>query len=94
MGGADQTTKVKGMFVRPEQVAELVRRHAEIRAARVTVTREGEMDALTLAVVAEGGDEDAWAASAAEVLKLRARLERVGTLSKDGLVIEDRRDYG
>ncbi len=94
MGRADQTTKVKGMFVRPEQVAELVARHAEIRAARAIVTREGEMDALTLAVVAEGGDEGAWAASAAEVLKLRARVERVGTLPNDGLVIEDRRDYG
>ena len=94
MGRADQTTKVKGMFVRPEQVAAFTARHAEIRAARAVVTREGEADALTLRVAADGGDEAAWAASAAETLKLRPRIERVDALPNDGLVIEDRRDYG
>ena len=94
MGRADQTTKIKGMFVRPEQVAELVARHPEIRRARVVATREGEMDAMAVQVEADGGDAAAWAASVASVLKLRGAVERVDALPNDGLVIEDRRDYG
>ncbi len=93
MGRADQTAKIKGMFVRPEQVAELVARHPEIRAARVTVTRQGEMDAMDVAIEADGGDEGAWAASVASVLKLKGRVARVDTLPDDGKVIDDRRDY-
>ena len=49
MGRADQTTKVKGMFVRPEQVAEIGRRHPELKRLRLMVTREAEADAMTLA---------------------------------------------
>ena len=95
MGRADQTTKIKGMFVRPEQVAELVARHPEIRAARVVADRAEEADTMTVQIVAEGGgDADAWAASVREVLKLRGHVERVDALPNDGLVIEDRRDYG
>ncbi|WP_281824604.1 phenylacetate--CoA ligase family protein [Jannaschia rubra] len=94
MGRADQTAKIKGMFVRPEQVAALVARHPEIRAARVVVDREGEMDAMTVQVTAEGGDEGAWAASVADLLKLKGRVERVDDLPNDGKVIDDRRDYG
>ena len=94
MGRADQTAKIKGMFVRPEQVADLVARHPEIRAARVTVTREGEMDAMDVAIEADGGDEGAWAASVAAVLKLKGRVARVDSLPNDGKVIDDRRDYG
>ena len=48
MGRADQTTKVKGMFVRPEQMAEVARRHAELKRLRLVVTRAGEVDAMTL----------------------------------------------
>ena len=48
MGRADQTTKVKGMFVRPEQVAEIGKRHAELGRLRLVVTREGETDVMTL----------------------------------------------
>jgi phenylacetate-CoA ligase len=94
MGRADQTTKIKGMFVRPEQVAELVARHPEISAARVVATREGERDAMTVQVVAEGGDTGSWTESVAQVLKLKGTVERVPSLPNDGLVIEDRRDYG
>ncbi|TFL18980.1 phenylacetate--CoA ligase family protein [Jannaschia formosa] len=94
MGRADQTTKIKGMFVRPEQVAELVARHPEMQAARVVATRDGEMDVMTVQVRAEGGDEAAWSDSVAQVLKMKGRVERVETLPNDGLVIEDRRDYG
>ena len=94
MGRADQTTKIRGMFVRPEQVAAFVARHREIRRARVVATREGEQDAMIVRVEADGGDAAAWAASVAEALKLRGRVERVDALPNDGLVIEDRRDYG
>ena len=94
MGRADQTTKIKGMFVRPEQVAELVARHPEIRAARVVATREGEMDVMAVQVEADGGDAAAWAESVAQVLKLKGAVERVDALPNDGLVIEDRREYG
>ncbi len=48
MGRADQTTKVKGMFVRPEQIAEIAKRHPELGRVRLVVTREGEQDAMTL----------------------------------------------
>ena len=95
MGRADQTTKIKGMFVRPEQVAALVARHDEIAKARVIALREGEMDAMTVQVEAEGGDPAAFEASVAELLKMRGRVEVVqpGSLPRDGLVIEDRRKY-
>lgn len=95
MGRADQTTKIKGMFVRPEQVAALVDKHAEIVKARVVASRDGEMDAMTVQIEAEGGDEAAYARSVAEVLKLKGRIEVVApdALPKDGLVIEDQRTY-
>src|ERR1700694_3490929 len=48
MGRADQTTKIKGMFVRPEQVAEIGKRHPELGRLRLIVTREGETDVMTL----------------------------------------------
>src|SRR5213075_630586 len=50
MGRADQTTKVKGMFVRPEQVAEIGKRHPALGRLRLVVTRQGESDAMTLRV--------------------------------------------
>jgi phenylacetate-CoA ligase len=95
MGRADQTTKIKGMFVRPEQVAALVARHPEVSRARVTVTREGEQDAMTVRLEATGGDPAVFAASVAEVLKLRGTVEVVapGSLPRDGKVIEDLRRY-
>lgn len=95
MGRADQTTKIKGMFVRPEQVAALVEKHDEIVKARVIATRQGEMDAMTVQIEANGGDDAAYAKSVAEVLKLKGAVEIVapGSLPKDGLVIEDQRKY-
>ena len=95
MGRADQTTKIKGMFVRPEQVAALVDRHAEIVKARVVASRQGEMDAMTVRIEAAGGDADAYSRSVAEVLKLKGIVEVVapGSLPRDGLVIEDQRSY-
>jgi len=95
MGRADQTTKIKGMFVRPEQVAALVARHAEITRARVVADRAGDMDVMT--VLLETGAQDAarYEGTVLDTLKLRGRIELVapGSLPNDGKVIEDRRSY-
>ncbi len=95
MGRADQTTKIKGMFVRPEQVAGFVARHPEITRARVIADREGEMDAMTVQIESPRAADAEYAASVAEALKLRGRIQIVapGSLPNDGLVIEDRRKY-
>lgn len=95
MGRADQTTKIKGMFVRPEQVAALVAKHDEIVKARVIASREGEMDVMTVQVEVAGGDGAVYAASVVDILKMKGAVEMVapGSLPKDGLVIEDRRSY-
>ena len=95
MGRADQTTKIKGQLVRPEQVAALVAAHPEVARARVVATREGEADRMTVRVEAEGADVAALRASVMAHLKLRGEVEVVGLgdLPNDGLVIEDRRDY-
>jgi phenylacetate-CoA ligase len=96
MGRADQTTKVRGMFVRPEQVAALVARHPEVLRARVVADRAGERDTLTVLVEADHADAAALAESVREVLKLKGEvvLVRPGDLPNDGKVIEDRRSYG
>ena len=93
MGRADQTTKVKGMFVRPEQVAALVAAAPGVTRARVIAEREAGGDALR--VVIEGGDPAAVEALLPEHLKLRGRVEAAGPdgLPNDGVVIEDARDY-
>ena len=95
MGRADQTTKIKGMFVRPEQVAALVARHPEITRARVVATRDGQQDAMTVQLESPGGDQNSYFASVLEILKLKAVVDIVapGSLPKDGLVIEDQRSY-
>ena len=95
MGRADQTTKIKGMFVRPEQVAALVARHDAIARARVVASREGEMDVMTVQIEADGGEADTYADAVSDVLKLKGRIEVVakGSLPNDGKVIEDLRSY-
>ncbi|WP_170411025.1 phenylacetate--CoA ligase family protein [Ruegeria atlantica] len=95
MGRADQTTKIKGMFVRPEQVAALVDKHEEIVKARVIAARQGEMDTMTVQIESPGGDDVTYARTVVEVLKLKGAIEVVapGSLPKDGLVIEDQRVY-
>lgn len=96
MGRADQTTKVKGMFVRPEQVAEIGRRHPALGRLRLVVTREGEADAMTLKAEADtSGDtlREEIAASLRAVTKLGGVVELVspGALPNDGKVIADER---
>jgi len=99
MGRADQATKVKGMFVRPEQVAEVGRRHPELGRLRLVVTREGETDVMTLNAETAVPSDDLAAAVAATlqgVAKLKGAVALVppGTLPNDGKVIADERKYG
>ena len=96
MGRADQTTKVKGMFVRPEQVAEIGRRHPELGRLRLVVTRANETDVMSLkAECASPGDglRDQVVATLRAVAKLGGEVELVarGTLPNDGKVIADER---
>ncbi len=95
MGRADQTTKIKGMFIRPEQVAALVSKHEEILKARVVARREGEMDTMTVQLETSGGERPEYARTIADILKLKGKIEIMapGSLPRDGLVIEDQRSY-
>ncbi len=96
MGRADQTTKVKGMFVHPGQVAEVAKRHPELGRVRLAVTRVGEQDAMTLlAECAAGGVglAEKVVATLQSVTKLRGDVKLVapGSLPNDGKVIVDER---
>ncbi|CAK0752137.1 phenylacetate-CoA ligase [Azospirillaceae bacterium] len=100
MGRADQTTKVKGMFVHPQQVAAVLKRHPEAGRARLVVARQGEADVMVLKVetpaLAAAGLAEALAVSLQAVTKLRGGIELVepGSLPNDGKVIDDQRSYG
>ena len=96
MGRADQTTKVKGMFVRPEQIAEIGKRHPELGRLRLVVTREGETDVMTLNGECNSTSEALRAEIAStlrDVTKLQGAVELVapGSLPNDGKVIADER---
>jgi phenylacetate-CoA ligase len=98
LGRADQTTKVKGMFVHPSQVAEVARRHAEILRARLIVDNPGGTDRMTLHCEVPArttGLERAIAETLREVTKLRGEvaLHAPGELPNDGKVIEDAKKY-
>jgi len=97
MGRADQTTKVKGMFVRPEQVAEVGRRHPELGRLRLVVARSGEVDLMTLKVESAPapGLVDRIVESLRAVTKLGGAVELVapGSLPNDGKVIDDTRNH-
>jgi phenylacetate-CoA ligase len=98
MGRADQATKVKGMFVRPEQVAEIGRRHPDLGRLRLIVTREGETDVMTLAAETATPGADLAAAVGATLLsvtKLKGTVtfSSPGSLPNDGKVIADERKY-
>lgn len=99
MGRADQTTKVKGMFVRPEQIAEVAKRHPELGRIRLAVGREGEQDTMTLHAEcgsSGGGLSDAIAQTLQSVTKLKGgvRIVAPGSLPNDGKVIADERPVG
>ena len=97
MGRADQTTKVRGMFVHPSQVAEVTKRFPAIKRARLVVSGEMANDQLTLKVetVAAAGLAEKISEAVRDVTKLRAdiTLVEVGSLPNDGKVIEDARSY-
>ena len=96
MGRADQTAKVRGMFVHPSQVAEVVRRHPEVARARLVIEGEMANDRMTLraeTAQAPQGLAEALARSIRDVTKLRGDVELLtpGSLPNDGKVIEDAR---
>ena len=98
MGRADQSTKVRAMFVTPRQVNDIVRRHPEIARARLVVEGEAGNDRMTLKCeVSEKNPNlsEAIVASIRDVTKLRGEVELVasGSLPNDGKVIEDLRKY-
>jgi len=98
LGRADQTTKVKGMFVHPSQVAEVVKRHAEVKRARLIVDTADGQDRMTLHCEVAGtpaGLAERIVATLRDVTKLRgeAALRSPGELPNDGKVIEDARKY-
>ena len=98
MGRADQTTKVRGMFVRPEQVAEVAGRHPEISRARLVVTGQTGRDLMTMLVETKTADPalaEAVKETIQSITKLRSDVElrAPGSLANDGLVIEDARSY-
>jgi phenylacetate-CoA ligase len=97
MGRADQATKVRGMFVHPQQVAEVLRRHGLARG-RLVVENEAGEDRMTLHVEGEGAGSDlvrSLEATLREVMKLRGAIawRPAGSLPNDGKVIEDARRY-
>ena len=96
MGRADQTTKVRGMFVHPHQIAEIVKRHPAIHKARLTVSHIDSVDAMLLSCEATASlDQEAVRKSIRDITKLRGDVQLVarGALPNDGKVIEDCRSY-
>lgn len=98
MGRADQTTKVRGMFVHPGQVAQIVQRHPEIKKARLVISGQVGSDVMVMKMELTNATDSqlqAYAASVRELTKLRADIERVdpGSLPNDGKVIDDIRSY-
>jgi phenylacetate-CoA ligase len=98
MGRADQSTKVRAMFVTPKQVNEIQRRHPEVLRARLVVEGETGNDRMTLRCEVKArpaGLADAIVGSIREVTKLRGEVTLVdaGSLPNDGKVIEDLRKY-
>jgi phenylacetate-CoA ligase len=98
MGRADQTTKIKGMFVHPGQVAEVAKRFPEVLRARLVVSGEMANDQLTLKIEAQTASDgllERIGEAVRDVTKLRGTIELLapGSLPNDGKVIEDARSY-
>ena len=99
MGRADQTAKVRGMFVHPSQVADILRRHPEVQRARLVVEGEMANDRMTFRAETKSASEglaQALAQTIRDITKLRSDvvLCSPGSLPNDGKVIEDARSYG
>jgi len=98
LGRADQTTKVKGMFVHPSQIAAIVARHPQIGKARLVVDNASGADTMTLHFElpdCDASTREAILASIRDVTKLRGEIKvrEPGELANDGKVIEDLRRY-
>ena len=97
MGRADQTTKVKGMFVHPRDIAEIGRRHPELGRMRLVVRRAGDQDEMVLMAECAGREElrmrVADTLSSVTRMKGTAEFAAPGSLPNDGKVIADERDY-
>ena len=99
MGRADQTAKVRGMFIHPEQVSQVVKRHSEIQKARLVIEWRDESDQMTLHCETSEADSDvlkqAITASLRDLCKIRGEvnLVKIGSLDNDGIVISDERTY-
>jgi phenylacetate-CoA ligase len=96
MGRADQATKIKGMFVRPEQIAEIGKRHPELGRLRLVVQRDNEQDVMVLKCESTSANDalsNAIAATLRSVTKLSGTVELTapGSLPNDGKVIADER---
>ena len=93
-GRADQAAKVKGMFVRPEQVAMLVSKHKNIYKARISINHDGSTDIMNIQLETESLDKNEFENSIKEIFKLRASIELVPpkSLPNDGKVIDDLRE--
>ena len=93
---ADQSTKVKGMFVTPTQIAAVIKKHPEIEKARLVVDRKDDQDTMTLLCEVAGGDDEL-AGKIADTLQSLSNLKgevdltKPGSLANEGLVIEDKR---
>jgi len=93
MGRADQRTKVKGMFVDPKQIDQLIKSVEGLEKARLVVAREDAKDVMILQVTGANVDTDAVAGRFSEIVKLKGSVELVDALPNDGKVIDDQRDY-
>ncbi|MDH5353792.1 MAG: AMP-binding protein [Gammaproteobacteria bacterium] len=98
MGRADQTAKVRGMFIHPEQIDKVVKRHPEISRARLIIDWQNEADQIKLLCETDNGDEPLSASIAdsfRNICKLRCEVEltHIGNLANDGKVIDDIRQY-
>ncbi len=92
-GRADQAAKVKGMFVRPEQIKELISRHQEILRARVEIRLVNNQDELTLKLEINSDNQTDYSSTVRDITNLRANIVKVhpNTLPLDGIIIDDKR---
>lgn len=96
MGRADQRTKVKGMFVDPKQIDDIVQASGNIEKARLTVHRDNDKDVMRLDVITKEGetlDVIGTEALLASITKLKGLVKVVEVLPNDGKIIDDQRDY-
>ncbi len=99
MGRSDQAAKVKGMFVRPEQVGEIAKRHSEVGRLRLVVSRDSRTDVMTLFAETSAATDSLWktlSGTLHAITKLNGNVELVapGSLPSDGKIIEDKRKDG